>query len=424
MKEKLKVLLTSFNSCSSPHHLSLALGYLKAYAMADSELASAVDIEIADFCTDCNPVTQVLFYLTGAQPDVVGVSCYCWNMEKVSDLVRLAAGVLPKTTFILGGPEVGPIAEEVLAKNDNAAAVVRGEGEETFTECLKRLAAGDTLAGVAGATYRSGVEIISNPDRPPIEELDRIPSPYLSGALRPLDGVTYLETYRGCPFSCAYCYENKGLRRLRYFSDERVDSEIKYVMSHPEVRTFSFIDSVFNLSKERTAKLVGWLSEANVHGAGLHTIEVATEQVDEETVNLFKKANVLSVETGPQAVHPETTANVSRHFDRDKFSAGVRLMEETGIKVTCDMILGLPRDNFFRFAQTVAFVFGLAPAKVVFSTLNVLPGTALYRQADTAGLEYDEKPPHIIQQTASFPFRELRKAEMFAHSLDREYNMS
>lgn len=422
MREKLRVLLVAFNSCSSPHYFSLALGYLKASALADPELSERVSIETADFCVDCNSVTQVLFYLAGAQPDVVGLSCYCWNMEKMSDLVRLAAGVLPNAKFILGGPEVGPVADEVLAKNPNAAAVVRGEGEKTFAECLKLLAEGKTLSSVAGATYRDGESIIANPDRPPIENLDEIPSPYLTGALRPIDGVTYLETYRGCPFSCAYCYEGKGLKRLRYFSDERVKSEIELVLSHPEVRSFSFIDSVFNLSKERLTKLAGWLSRAEGRGVGLHTIEIAAEQVDEKTVELFKKANVISVETGPQAVHPETIANAHRRFDREKFAFGVRALENAGIKVECDMIIGLPGDNFFRFAKTAAYVFSLAPSKAVFSTLNVLPGTDLYRRAAEFGLEFDEKAPHVVQQTASFPFRELRKAEMFARSLDREYN--
>lgn len=423
MPEKLKVLLTTFNSCSSPHHFSLALGYLKAYAMADEELTATCDIEIADFCVECNSVTQVLFHLSGAKPDVVGVSCYCWNMEKISDLVRLAADVVPSVTFVLGGPEVGPVAEAVLAKNPNAKVVVRGEGEAAFADLLKRLSKKEPLDGVAGISYRAEGRIESNPDRPPIEDLDAIPSPYLTGVLRPLDGVTYLESYRGCPFNCGYCYEGKGLRRLRYFSDDRVRAEIELVMSYPDVRTFSFIDSVFNLSRERTLKLTEWLEAANKHGTGLHTVEVATEQVDEETVDLLTRAKVVSVETGPQTVHPETLAIVTRSLDREKFKRAVRLMEDAGIKVTCDMILGLPGDTFFRFTQTVRYVFDLRPSKVVFSSLNVLPGTALHAGAEKHGLLFDEKAPHVVQASKTFPFRELRKAELFAHSLDREYNI-
>ncbi len=422
MREKLRVLLVALNSCSNPHYFSLANGYLKAYALAVPELSEKVSIETADFCVECNSVTQILFYLAGAQPDVVGLSCYCWNMEKMSDIVRLAAGILPETAFVMGGPEVGPIAHEVLAKNPNASVVVRGEGEKTFAEYLRSAVEGLPLTSVDGITFRDGDSIIANPDRRPIENLDEIPSPYLTGALRPVDGVTYLETYRGCPFSCSYCYEGKGLRRLRYFSDERVESEIEFIMSHPEIKSFSFIDSVFNLSRERLSKLAGWLSDHNERGVVLHTIEIAAEQVDEETVELFKKAKVISVETGPQAVHPETIENARRRFDREKFAAGVRALEEAGIKVECDMIIGLPGDNFFRFAQSAAYVFSLAPSKVVFSTLNVLPGTDFYRRAAEFGLEFDEKAPHVVQQTASFPFRELRKAEMFARSLDREYN--
>ena len=55
--------------------------------------------------------------------------------------------------------------------------VVRKEGEITIVEVAERFEAGKEFDDILGVTYRKGEEIVRNPDRPYIEDLDSLPFP-------------------------------------------------------------------------------------------------------------------------------------------------------------------------------------------------------------------------------------------------------
>lgn len=418
--DKKRVILISFNWAN---HFSIALGYLKTYAQKDKYILKNTQIEITDFDTEIHDARQVVYYLSQNQPDILGFSCFCWNISKVLETARVVKTIFPHIKIILGGPEVGPISTKYLEENPFIDAVVKGEGEVTFAEMLKHYLGKGRLEGIQGISYRIDGQVFENPDRPLIEDLGEIPSPYLEGILIPRDKVTYIETFRGCIFKCGYCFEGKNFPRPRFFPEDRIKKEIEFIMSNPEIKSFHFIDSIFNLKRERLEKIVGILSAANRFNTELRTIEIIAEFVDEETVVLFKKANVKSVETGPQTVNKDTLKNVNRHYDEEKFKRAVRLLEDNGIEVLTDLIIGLPGDNFFKFVKSVKTLIEMKPTTIVFSILHVLPGTALYEQSQTFGLKFDDKAPHLVLDTPTFPYEEIDKAVVMAYSLDKEYNI-
>jgi radical SAM superfamily enzyme len=147
------------------------------------------------------------------------------------------------------------------------------------------------------------------------------------------------------------------------------------------------------------------------------------ELVDQEVVQLLKKAHVVSVETGPQTVNRETLQTVNRYFDREKFEHGIKLLLNEGIEVLTDLIIGLPGDNLFRFVTSIKAMMNLKPSTIVFSILHVLPGTQLYAESDTIGLQFDEKAPHLVLQNRTFPYVEIDKAVIMSLSVGKEYNL-
>jgi radical SAM superfamily enzyme YgiQ (UPF0313 family) len=405
---------------NSPGYRSLALGYLRAYAKEDRSLAGRVAFETLDLDTDVDP-WWVAWRVLGLEPDVLGVSVTCWNARHVYEVCRIVASVRPECAIVLGGPEVGPDAADVLAAHPEVQVIVRGEGEVTFAALLAQLARGGKAWRVDGITLRKGDEVVSTPDRALVANLDDLPSPYLSGVLAPLDGGAYLETYRGCPHRCAYCFEGKGYGRIRSFSDARIAAEIEAVAAAPGMRTFSFIDPVFNLTDERLSKLAGWMAPHVARGIRLHTIEVDIERIDTTSAAVLRTAGVASVETGPQTVGKRALAACSRPLDRDRFAAGVEALRAAGISCECDLIVGLPGDEVYDFLAGLRFCFALDPGKVQSSTLHVLPGTTLWERAAELGLEFDREPPHEVIATPDVGFRDLRRAEVLASWLQSVY---
>ena len=406
------------------NHFSLAHGYLKAYAEKDKFIRDKTMIEIVDFSAENDDVRQALYYLVNNRPDILGLSCYCWNINKILDLTRLLKPLHPEVRIILGGPEVGPIAQKYLVENPWVDMIVRGEGEITFSELLKYyLGKGNSLSSIEGITYRENDNIIHTPDRPPIDDLGKIPSPYLEGILIPRDEVTYLETYRGCPYKCAYCFEGKNFPKLRFFPEDGVRKEIELIMGNHNIKSFHFVDSIFNLPKARFKRIAKMLHQANKLNTGLRTVEVMAELIDQETVEFFKKANVRSVETGPQSVNEDTLKNVNRYYDKEKFERGVRLLMDNGIEVLTDLIIGLPGDNLFKFAKSIKTMMALRPTTIIFSILHVLPGTELYTNSNKYRIQFDDKAPHLILNSPTFPYNEIDKAVVMAVSVEKEYNL-
>lgn len=418
MPEPLKVALLAMNA---PGYQSLAIAYLRAYAEADQRLKGRVGFQSLDLTSTDDP-WWVAYRIIGMAPDVLGVSVLCWNARAIYDVCRVVKQALPGITIVLGGPEVGPIADDVLRGHPDVDAVVRGEGEATFADALDLLRRGKPLSRAEGVTARDADgEVRAAPDRALIADLDSIPSPYLSGVLEPREGSAYIEGYRGCPHRCAYCFEGKGYGRIRSFSKERVEAEISHLAGECGVTSFSFIDPVFNLTAERTTWLCDTLAPYAARGLVLHTVEVDIERVDDAAAAQLRRAGVVSVETGPQSIGAEALAECHRGFDRERFAGGVAALKRQGIQVECDLIAGLPGDTTGDFFAGIGFVLSLDPGKLQTSTLHVLPGTDLYARAGELGLRFDPEPPHEIIATSDIGFTDLRRAEARSVYIARQY---
>jgi len=414
----LKTVLIGLNS---PGYQSLALGYVRAYAQSDERLKGRVAFQTIDLTVDIDP-WWIAYRALPLEPDVVGISVTCWNARSVFDLCRIIRAASPRTRIVLGGPEVGPVASETLEAHPEVDMIVRGEGEITFAEVLYALTRGRDVSRVAGLTSRrpDGF-VVSAPDRALIADLDSIPSPYLSGVMEPVDGGAYLETYRGCPHRCGYCFEGKGYGRVRSFSKERVQAEIETLAGSHGVSSFSFIDPVFNLTSERLEWLSAALATYAADGLRLHTVEVDIERVDDHAAGLLHAAGVRSVETGPQSIGDDALAQCRRTFDAKRFADGVAALRRAGISVECDLIIGLPGDSVPDFFEGIRFCLSLDPGKVQTSTLHVLPGTDLWNRASELGLAFDPEPPHEIISTPTISYVEMRRAEVRATWIQRQY---
>ncbi|MDZ4169709.1 MAG: radical SAM protein [Coriobacteriia bacterium] len=413
----LKVALVALNR---PGYQSLALGYLRAYAEAHPRLRGKAAFQTLDLTTEVDP-WWIAYRILRMSPDVVGFSVYCWNARAIYQACSIIRDANPDLTIVLGGPEVTCVAEQVLEANPAVDIVVRGEGEETFSELLRVIATGKYPWRCPGVTARNGNEIVSAPDRPLMEDLDQIPSPYLTGLLTPDAALSYVESYRGCPHRCSYCFEGKGSTRIRYFSAERVAADVAAVADSPGVRSFSFVDSVFNLTPERLHWLAGILEPYARRGLALHTIEVDIERIDEEQARDLRRAGVVSVETGPQSIGADALKTCHRSFNPEYFARGVAELKRQGISVECDLIFGLPGDDAFDVIGGLRWLFEIDPGVVQSSTLHVLPGTDLSERSQELGLEYEAACEHCVIQTADIRFEDIRRLEVMAAAIQNSY---
>jgi len=63
---------------------------------------------------------------------IIGFCTYIWNVERVLSLCKRIKRERSNVITVLGGPEVGYRAENILTENSFVDVVISGEGEEPF----------------------------------------------------------------------------------------------------------------------------------------------------------------------------------------------------------------------------------------------------------------------------------------------------
>ncbi|GGO19391.1 hypothetical protein GCM10011574_44800 [Microbispora bryophytorum] len=189
-------------------------------------------------------------------PDVLAFSVLGWNVRQFGALAETFKQVNPKGTVIFGGNHVSNQAERTLRQWPVVDVIVNGEGELTFVDLLSHIADGRTdLADVAGISYRDADgSVRTTAERARIEDLDIISSPILNGVL-PLHNdtgafrydVALLETNRGCPYHCSFCYWGGAVgQRVRSFSRGRLRAELE-ALARSGAETVVLCDANFGI---------------------------------------------------------------------------------------------------------------------------------------------------------------------------------
>lgn len=169
--------------------------------------------------------------------------------------------------IVLGGPHATCLPDESL-DNEPVDFVVRNEGEIAFYELVKSIENKNSFAGIKGLSYKQNGEIIHNPDREFIKNLDELPFPAygLFGNLKryshpqPLIGwrkpVVNIITSRGCPFNCHFCYKGTFGRTWRARSPENVVTEWEHLIKKFKIKEIAIQDDMFNLDIDRAKTIM------------------------------------------------------------------------------------------------------------------------------------------------------------------------
>jgi len=216
----------------------LASGYMRGVASQNERVRDAYDFEIQSIC-----INKARFEdeLAKIDADVYAVSCYVWNMGLVCRWLPKLLAQRPSAKVILGGPQVMNHAERYLDPKWENVVLCNGEGEYTFTHYLEQLVSSEPdLCRVNGLSFYRDGELITTESQGRIQDLNTIPSPYLEGYL---DSRKYvwapLETNRGCPYQCTYCFWGAATNAKVYKSDmDRVKAEITWLAQNRALYIF------------------------------------------------------------------------------------------------------------------------------------------------------------------------------------------
>ncbi|MGH3564918.1 MAG: KedN5 family methylcobalamin-dependent radical SAM C-methyltransferase [Pseudonocardia sp.] len=310
--------------------MPLVSGYLKATALQDERVAASMDIHIHNFDGGATLFSMANKLFQDGAPDVIAFSVLGWNYREFTALAETFKQINPDGWAVFGGNHVSHQADRVLAMHPFVDVVVNGEGEFTFRDLLvarlDRVSARN-LHDVQGISFQDADgRIVTTADRPRIDDLDLIPSPFLTEVIPMVDGngefpydVALLETNRGCPYKCSFCYWGGAVgQRVRAFSRERLRQEIELFAQH-KVHTLVLCDANFGMmpidlefvqdvielrarygfpksietSWAKNKSKVFFEIVKSMKEAGLHSsFTLALQTLDENTLDLMNRRNM------------------------------------------------------------------------------------------------------------------------------------
>jgi radical SAM superfamily enzyme YgiQ (UPF0313 family) len=332
-----------------------------------TSLAGNVDahhrVAVADLILVQKAVRETVERLLDEQePAVVGLSVMTFQRATARKIIALVRARRPEATVVVGGydPSLAP-----EAWTDVADVIVRGEGELTFRDLLRRLEDGRRPDDVPGLWYREGSGYVQNPPRP-VSSLEggQIRPP--NRATRVLSGYTFLgkpvdviETSRGCTFDCSFCsiIEMRG-RNFHTWDFTRVLADIRDARERG-ARAIFVVDDNITLDVRRFEALCRAIVEA-----GLDDVEYLVQAMTsslaaggETLAPLMRRAGFRYVFLGIENVLDSDLAFLRARAKNKERGAGtgnaagnatlsaVETIRKNGMYVVGGLILGNPGDT-------------------------------------------------------------------------------
>lgn len=396
-------------------HSSLAPWCLAAGVAEHAPEQQAVVIE----GTINEPPQAVLARILEQKPDVVTFSCYLWNIRQTLQLAQTLKQAA-SLTIVLGGPEVSYNATQVLNENPQIDFILSGEGETSLPAFLMCLAKGEATHNVQGLCTRTEISA-------PCVLTTTPPSPYTQNYLKGLKGrIAYLETSRGCPFTCAFCLSGR-CGTPRYFPLERAFSDL-LILANSGAQTVKLIDRTFNASPKHANAILRFILEhyGNEIPAGVcFHFEIAGDILQEETMQLFSQMPVgaVQLEIGMQSFCEKTLAAVRRKTDTTQLKENIRkLVAMQNMHIHIDLIAGLPYEDLQTFANSFNDGYALQANMLQMGFLKLLHGAPMREETETFPCTFDENPPYEVMDTPWLNEKELSLLHQTEDALERVYN--
>jgi len=359
----------------------LGLGYLAACLEREGHQVRIHDFGLRPDLPIADEVEGVVTF----GPDLVGMTSMTTSHHSQEEAARLLKGRLG-VPIVIGGPHATTLPHETL-QDPNLDYLVYGEGEETMVELVRVLESGrNGLDQIRGLYYKVDGEVVANPPRPLIEDLDALPFP--ARHLYDLDRyglytptgeqmITVL-TSRGCPYNCSFCFKEIFGRLYRRRSPENVVAELKEIVAHYGVHDVYFIDDLFTLDPRRLRAMAEAFIREDLDLRWQCLARV--DRVTPELLQLMYRSGCREVHYGIESGNPEILAATAKHIKLDQVLQAVTWTEEAGIASKGYFILGLPGDTEETLEQTIAFAASLPLTEAMFSIATPFPGTRLWEE--------------------------------------------
>jgi anaerobic magnesium-protoporphyrin IX monomethyl ester cyclase len=359
------------------------------YVTAALEQAGcAVDFRDYQLASSQNPLSQesLLGFLSESE-STLGISCLFNALPFILPCLQRIKAAEPRKTIMLGGAGPSAVAETLMRRFPFIDVVVRGEGERTVLD----MAQGRPYRDTEGIVYRAGRQVVVNPRRDRIDELDDLPFPAYHRVDPPGYDHAGIVTARGCPYRCSFC-EVAPLwgHQTRRRSVANVVREIRLLRERYDVTTLQVCDDTFVLDRSWVLDFCQALTreQLGVTWRCLGRINL----VDQALLRAMSDAGCVGIQYGVESGSQHVLDMVKKGISISQAVDVIRMTLDHIERVVCTFMWGFPFETMEDFFETV-YLMGVAAqlgSSIKLLFLSPAPLSQLYREY-SGELRFSEK---------------------------------
>ena len=300
-------------------------------------------------------------------------------------LARHAEKTHPHARIIMGGPHVSALPDEPFERLDNPV-VVRGEAELTLDDLLQD----KPLHDMQGVSFLADGEIVHNPVRPLIQDLDTLPFPAYHllpvknyhpslGNYRIKPALSIIAT-RGCYGRCTFCYREIFGNVVRTRSNRLIIEELKLLRNKYGIRDISFYDDIFLGTKKKIRDFCEQMIKEKLDVIWLCNLR--SELTDPDLLKLMRRAGCYMVDYGVESGSQDMLESMKKNAELERTMECIRMARRAGMDIKCGFIIGSPGETPQSMKATLDIAMKIRPDTAMFNISTPFPGTEIYKQAE------------------------------------------
>ena len=394
--------------------IPLGIGYLAAVLEENGYAVDVIDCQVQQYTS-----SDLESELERLQPDVIGITSTTLTYKSATEIVQAAKKACPNSLTIMGGPHVTVLDDQSLNEQPELDIIVRGEGELTLLELVDRISKSNmkNLDRVLGITFRQNGQIIQTPDRPFIQNIDRLPYPafkHFDVSKYRIFGKTYLPviTSRGCPFQCTFCLASKMCGRgFRARSPKNVVDELEYLRDMFGADAFSFYDDTFTFDRKRARDICKEMKNRKLDLQW--DCRTRVDRISKEDLQILKDANCQLIHFGVESGSQKMLNLMKKGTTVEQNAQAIKWAKDASISVAISVVVGYPGETPELLQETLDFMYKTRPDYVYMCVAIPYPGTEMYDYLKELGWEVSTEWNHYDEQSQVFknPLLQPQKIE-------------
>ncbi|MFH2066163.1 MAG: radical SAM protein [Pseudomonadota bacterium] len=339
--------------------------------------------------------------------DVIALGTLVSGYKYVKGIVSIARKTNPNSVIIAGNSVASSIPEFLL-QNTEVDIAVKGEGEKTMIDILSALEKGQPLEEINGIVFSRNGRIVDTGHRNPIEDISMIPHPdwelfdmklYLEKSFQdvpepypiPKEDIRafVVNTARGCPFRCTFCYHVFQYTHYRRRSVESILSEIATLQERYGINYVNFFDELTFSNKQQVRDFTDGVKKSGMRF--FWNADIRSDLFTEKDLPLLhdvKQSGCMSFGYSLESGSPAILKTMNKKLKVEDFKRQKLALDQAGITSFTSIVLGYPQETLSTLKETFDVCYDLD----IFPSTGYLlpqPGTPMFEVARQKGAADD-----------------------------------